>query len=612
MSSRVDWYFRQRVTEAELDLAFDELEQADWNLASDLGVYGLVSGAVAVPHAPIADLSIDLAAPGRAYDRSGRRVFLAAGRTIDCSKDLNGTPTDVIPPNAERWLSIFIRFSRQLSDPRTDGNNQTVYFRRDEACEVVVRQGAAGAAGQAQRPDLEPDELLVCDVHRTVGQTQIIATDIDVSRRQVFVFAPADAVSVVSAAWGALPANATTVQKALDGADAVLSGHIEGTSNRHHAADVTLNQHGFVAGGDVQAGFGQLVDGLASTVSGVSGATHVGTRALAGTPYALAASNVDLQLAQLLGDLNAHVSASSAHNGSQIVTPAFQYITSTNAQAQLQEIVTKLAAQAAGQSGAGRIGAEPQGAQGAPNLLAAGTVRDQLGQLLAGLNSHLGIFDSNHIADGQANAGMHRAIRQPQLGTGRVLLWESFGSGQPLSRFRVYADGASVWFVLGASWDGNKWQWDVPASGSIATAFRLVRQFIGINQIEFDSSTAGGFTDWPRAWQLPVVSSSDSSGWVATAAGMKESGRISFETIAPSSIFGGTGLQLGTSATFRTRFDQAPSSVTLQAITTLNWPVGLLPTISNIDIDGFAASANVPNPPLNVPIRWIGRYVATR
>lgn len=611
MSSRVDWYFRQRVTEAELDLAFDQVEQADWNLASDLGVYGVISGAIAVPHSPVANLSIDLTAPGRAYDRIGRRVFLGAGITVDCSKDQNGTPTEVIAPNGERWLSVFIRFSRQLSDPRTDGNNQTVYFRRDEACEVVVRQGPSAPAGQAQRPDLEPDELLVCDVRRTVGQTQVLGGDIDTSRRQAFVFAPADSVSVVSANWDVLPDDAKTVQGALDGADAKIAGHLGGTKDRHRASDVILYQQGFIAGGDVQAGFQQLVDGLASTASGVSGSTHVGTRAIAGTPYALPASNVDLQLAQLVGDLNAHVAANGAHNASQIAAPAFQYLTSTNAQAQIQELVTKLAAQAAGQSGAGRIGAEPQGQQGAPNLLAAGTIRDQLGQLLAGLNNHLGVFDTNHIADGQANAGLHRVIKQPALGAGTVLLWESLGNGAPLGRFRVYADGASIWFVIGAYWDGAKWQWDVAASGSVASAFRLVRQYIGVYQIELDSTNTGGFTDWPRMWQLPLVSSSEASGWVAIAPGMKETGRVSLEGIAPSSIFSSGGLQLGTSATFRTRFDQAPSSVTLYLITSQNW--GVTPvTVNNIDKDGFAISANVSNPPLGVPIRWVGRYVAVR
>jgi hypothetical protein len=59
MADRVDHFFRQRVTEAELDLA-------GHNLAADIGVHGVVSGAVPAQHAPIADVSIGLSVPGRA------------------------------------------------------------------------------------------------------------------------------------------------------------------------------------------------------------------------------------------------------------------------------------------------------------------------------------------------------------------------------------------------------------------------------------------------------------------------------------------------------------------------------------------------------------------
>ena len=46
MADRVDFYFRQRVTEAELDLAFALLEKTDRDLAADRNIYGIVSGAV--------------------------------------------------------------------------------------------------------------------------------------------------------------------------------------------------------------------------------------------------------------------------------------------------------------------------------------------------------------------------------------------------------------------------------------------------------------------------------------------------------------------------------------------------------------------------------------
>ncbi len=40
MADRVDFYLRQRATEAELDLAFALLEKADRDLAADLNVNG--------------------------------------------------------------------------------------------------------------------------------------------------------------------------------------------------------------------------------------------------------------------------------------------------------------------------------------------------------------------------------------------------------------------------------------------------------------------------------------------------------------------------------------------------------------------------------------------
>ncbi|MBM4784517.1 MAG: hypothetical protein GQE15_43185, partial [Archangiaceae bacterium] len=74
MADRLDYYFRQRVTEAELDLGFSLLEKALHNLAADLRIYGVVSGGVPSPHSPVPDLSVDFTAPARAYDNLGQRL----------------------------------------------------------------------------------------------------------------------------------------------------------------------------------------------------------------------------------------------------------------------------------------------------------------------------------------------------------------------------------------------------------------------------------------------------------------------------------------------------------------------------------------------------------
>ena len=391
MADRTDFHFRQKVTEAELDLAFELLEKADRNLAADIGVYGIISGAEPTPHSPVPDLTIDLTAPGRAYDNLGQRIFFGSGQVVDCSMDHAGLPTEVPVAGQERWLGVFLRFERLLSDPRTDGNSQQVFFRRDESFEVVVRQGATAAIGAAAKVPLEADELLVCDVHRTNGQGQILAPDIDTSRRQAFIFAQGDAVEIVSGLWNILAPAVNTVQSALDEVDAELNDHFTGAARRHPAGHIEYTPHGFVAATTVQAAIDELIDDLSSAAAGNPGAKRVGADAAAGAPHALPAGNVDGQLSQLLAWLNAHESApTGAHNASAIAAVAHNYISGTNVQAQLQEIVDDLQSNVAGR-GASQIGDNAIG--GAPNSLAAGSVRAQLIALLGHLNTHVGSAD---------------------------------------------------------------------------------------------------------------------------------------------------------------------------------------------------------------------------
>jgi hypothetical protein len=279
MADRVDYFFRQRVSEAELDLGFELLEEADRNLAADLNIYGVVSGAVPAPHSPVPDLSVDLTAPGRAYDNLGQRIFFGTGQTVDCSVDLVGLPTDVSSAGNERWLGVFLRFRRLLSDPRTDGNSQQVFFRRDESFELVVRQAPEGAVGVAQRVALQPDELLICDVKRRPGQTQIVAGDLDTTRRQAFIFAQGTSVAVQTGLWSILQPASGTAQAALDEVDAELTGHFDGTARRHPASAITSTPRGFVTATNVQGALDELVDDLSSSVAGAAGTA--GARGLA-------------------------------------------------------------------------------------------------------------------------------------------------------------------------------------------------------------------------------------------------------------------------------------------------------------------------------------------
>jgi len=391
MADRVDFYFRQRVTEAELDLAFGLLEQADRDLAADIGIYGIVTGAVPTQHSPVPGLSVDLTSPTRAYDRLGQRVFIGIDRTVDCSVDLVGIPTAVASPGNERWLAVFLRFARQLSDPRTDGNAQQVYFRRDESYELVVRQAPEGPVGAATRVAMQPDELLVCDIRLAHGQTQLLNTHIDLARRQAFIFAQGDAVAVQSGTWTVLQPAVNTVQATLDDVDAELADHFSGGTRRHPASAIDFAPHAFLTAVTLQAALVELLDRLLSTISGSPGAQRIGADAAPGTPHGLGPGTVDSQLSQLLAWLNAHVGAiTGAHSASAIAALPHQHISAVSVQGQLEEIVNDLKSTnpslGTAQVGSGAVG-------GSPYALANGTARTQLSSLLGSLNAHVSSGD---------------------------------------------------------------------------------------------------------------------------------------------------------------------------------------------------------------------------
>src|SRR5512143_3630354 len=149
MANRKDYYFRQRVTEAELDVGFADLEDADHNLAADLGFAGVLVNAVVSQHAPVPDLTVDVSGPGSILDPLGQRIFFSALQNVDVSQDENGVATTVTAAGKEKLVSVFAKFDRALSDPRVDGNSLTVFFHRDESFELIVAQGAEASAGTA-------------------------------------------------------------------------------------------------------------------------------------------------------------------------------------------------------------------------------------------------------------------------------------------------------------------------------------------------------------------------------------------------------------------------------------------------------------------------------
>lgn len=610
MSSRVNYYFRQRVTEAELDLGFELLEQADRDLAADLKIYGVVSGAVPAPHSPVPDLSVDLTAPARAYDNLGQRLFFGTGQTVDCSVDLSGIPTEVFTAGSERWLAIFLRFARLLSDPRTDGNSQQVFFRRDESFELVVRQAPEGPAGLAPKAALQADEILLCDVRRRPGQTQIVAADLDLSRRQAFVFVQGSSIGVSPSLWSVLAPLVPTVQSTLDEVDAELRDHFTATARRHTAAAVDYVPHSFVAATTVQAAIDEMLDDLATAATASPGASRIGADAVPGTPNALPAASVDAQLSSLLGFLNAHLSAvSGAHHASSVAATPHTHVGATNVQAQLQEMVLDLQATAAAAPGASLVGTDA--IAGTPTALSAGTVRAALEALVAALNGHANqptnahaasaisvaalagrlaaenaeaaldelaeAFEREHLRANEVPAGQHRTIRQPPLGGSKALILDSAASGASATRLRLYADAESVWITVNTSWNGDAWARD--STLSLCAALRISTQ-----DVEFlhENSFAATFPTWSRSWRIAMADALSSFEVQGT---VREIGRIGMQwtnsaTERRSMLHGG-------SVTFRSRFAAAPSSITLAPLYTSPGFSGT-PSPYLVDRDGFA------------------------
>ncbi len=387
-------------------------------------------------------------------------------------------------------------------------------------------------------------------MRRRSGQTQIIAADIDTSRRQVFIFAQGSSVSVVTGAWSILAPLAATVQSSLDAVDSELRDHFTAAGRRHPATAIDFAAHGILPAGHVQGALAKLVDDLTSGAAGNSGATRVGVDAAAGAPNALPAGTVKAQLASLLGFVNAHVGAvSGAHSASAIgVIDAGGLLNGVNVESAIAEIA--------------------------------------------------GAFAAGHQRGNEATPGLHKTIRQPVLAGSKALLWESAGNGACPSRFRVLTDSEGVWFTLNAGWDGAQWVRD--DTGDFAGGFYLSRYaFVFVQDSTFDAT----FMSWQRQWRLPTAGGESA---LETSGPITESGRLGAAWSNPSTA--SASVAAGGSVSFRSRFAATPSSIT----TSVNYYTvdSAQPTLIAATRDGFGFFGYRT---LNAGqyAFWMGTYTAT-
>ena len=139
--NRKDFYFKQKVKASELDASFDDVESAFASFLQGFNYVGIAAGAEVTENSPT-NLTAVVAGPAIVYDQNQKCIKWFPNQVVSCALDENGAATAVAGVGNERWLSVFAEFDEVLSDPRVDGNGDTVYFSRTESFRLNVVQGA--------------------------------------------------------------------------------------------------------------------------------------------------------------------------------------------------------------------------------------------------------------------------------------------------------------------------------------------------------------------------------------------------------------------------------------------------------------------------------------
>jgi hypothetical protein len=331
MADRKDWFFRQIVAEDELDSSMEELEQADRDLAVDmaLGVDasspdeqgGIVNG---LNVGILAGTDITVSA-GVAYDLLGQRCVLDGSLTVDLAKtgSLNigvgglgdGSSTDVGVGN-ERWVTLFLVFDRLLSDPRTDGASQTVYFERDESFHFEITMGSAVSIGTLGLPSVDgpprqAGKVLIADIRLEDSGAGTEALEVQVERREQWFKKTGTTIGI----------NVSNPRQGIDNLFGRIDDHVSGVGGTRHIAD-SIDYAGGDAWADgttnpavtVEVQLDKIITDLNATVD-PSGAKKIGALLQNGTlqtpnqgsPLDLAAGTLEAQLTAIMDAVNGRV-----------------------------------------------------------------------------------------------------------------------------------------------------------------------------------------------------------------------------------------------------------------------------------------------------------------
>lgn len=383
MANRRNYFYGQHVTGrtissvGELNQGFDGLEAADQNLVADFGLVGYTQGGAVSQHAPTADLTVDVTA-AKAYDQQGRRVQFPSTQTVTLATDSSSVSTAVVNSGNSKIVSLFARFKRANSDPRQDKNGDTQNFVQDESFEFFVVQGAEAVSPSP--PALLTDGLLLADITRTFGQTQILNANILATRRE-------DAFAISA---GAISIHQGTPESTLQSLLTELNNHITGVSNKHPASAIDYagspnwRDTTSIAAGSVEAAIDAIVSRMAAFSGGSDGVSLIGAAPIVTGTITIAATSLRGQLDALADGTNIRYPGSGAWRDTTSIAAGSVKTT-------LDAIVTQLADNSSA-GGTKKIGAA------ATTSIAAGSVFAQLDALdtLWGKYSRAATWTADH------------------------------------------------------------------------------------------------------------------------------------------------------------------------------------------------------------------------
>jgi hypothetical protein len=296
MADRLDFYYREKVLEGDLDGAFDGLEEADHNLAVDVDFaarvppspppagakseFGGICWGFDVTH--LGSTTSFQIGQGAAYDELGKRIGTDGTLTVDFTHDGDltigegghGDGVSVLPTVSQyRWLTLFIVYDRKLSDLRYDGYNNAVYHVRDESFHFEIVMSTSSAT--PTKPDRELYKLLLLDVKVYNNAGALEYADHDVDRTEWFYnrTSPGGAPDTTISQRG-------KVRDVLADLQDLYNEHVGGRADKHPSGAIEFTPSQTWWGG-VGGNFGAAID-VGTALNGI--VLDLATQRSAGSP----------------------------------------------------------------------------------------------------------------------------------------------------------------------------------------------------------------------------------------------------------------------------------------------------------------------------------------